>query len=859
LVQKLQSEDSSVFATQLWRAPLVAVSLAAASGIVADRYLSVHIGAALAVTTVALAAWLVCFVARKQHWPMVFLLAATAGGGAAWHHYRRDVYPVDDVGRFAPAVPHPVLVRGVIEEEPRFSVAQPVAALYSMDRSASTSTVLRVTDFRQSVSWVPVSGRVRLVLAGEITSMHVGDAVEVAGRLSAVQGPANPGEVDQAGYLRDHGIRATPEVRKTPGGITRLERGWPTSFTGCLMAVRSWAQDALIASLQSEQSAAWLPIERRPARLAVEPDDTTGVAQALLLGDGGPMTSADWDKYVRGGVVHILAISGQHLVVLGAFCWSVLRLLGVRQSRGAVMVAVFLLLYAVLTGAHPPAMRSAVTVCAVAAGLLLRRRIFPANTFALAFLTVAILNSTDLFTAGFQLSFVSVAVLYWCTRFWFREEPDPLERLIDESRPLWSRAGHWVGRLVYQSYAVTALMWLVITPLVAARYHVVSPIGFLLGPPLMLLASVALVAAFLLLLAALVWQPLTQLFAPFVYGSLWVCDRTVEIGLSIPGSHFHVGDVPDWWLWVFYGGLLLVLTQPVLRRQWRWAVVGAAGWLCVGLLTANLRVPPDEMRCTFLAVGHGGCTVIETPDGRVLLYDAGAISGPDITRRFIAPFLWSRGIRRIDEVFLSHADLDHFNGLPALLDRFAVGQVSMTPTFADKQTPGVALTLAVLQQRGVPTRILKAGDHLTAGDIQIEVLHPPASGPDGNENARSLVLDVCHAGHRVLLTGDLEGPGLVQLLQMPARPADVLMAPHHGSKVSNQAPLADWAQPRVVVSCQGPPRGVPVLDAVYRPTGAEVIGTWPHGAVTVRSHSTGMVIETHATGQRIVLRSDSAP
>ena len=53
-----------------------------------------------------------------------------------------------------------------------------------------------------------------------------------------------------------------------------------------------------------------------------------------------------------------------------------------------------------------------------------------------------------------------------------------------------------------------------------------------------------------------------------------------------------------------------------------------------------------------------------TLDGRVLVYDAGALGGPDVTRRQIAPFLWSRHIRRVDEVFLSHADLDHFNGMP---------------------------------------------------------------------------------------------------------------------------------------------------------------------------------------------------
>ncbi len=84
------------------------------------------------------------------------------------------------------------------------------------------------------------------------------------------------------------------------------------------------------------------------------------------------------------------------------------------------------------------------------------------------------------------------------------------------------------------------------------------------------------------------------------------------------------------------------------------------------------------------------------------------------------------------------------------------------------------------------------------------------------------------------------------------------MAPHHGSKVSNRTDLAEWARPRVVVSCQGPPRGLPVLDAVYPPMGAQVFGTWPHGAVTVRSHASGLIIETFATRQRVVLRTNRA-
>src|SRR5262249_30666901 len=164
---------------------------------------------------------------------------------------------------------------------------------------------------------------------------------------------------------------------------------------------------------------------------------------------------------------------------------------------------------------------------------------------------------------------------------------------------------------------------------------------------------------------------------------------------------------------------------------------------------------------------------------------AGAVSGPDVTRRIVAPYLWHRGIRRIDELFLSHADLDHFNGVVELLERFEVGLVTMTPSFTQKGLPGVQKTLAEIDHRGVPVRIAYAGDRLTAGAVTFDVLHPPAIGPDGNENARSLVMRLSFDGRTVLLTGDLEGPGLGRVLSLPPDPVDVLMAPHHGSATAN--------------------------------------------------------------------------
>jgi competence protein ComEC len=236
----------------------------------------------------------------------------------------------------------------------------------------------------------------------------------------------------------------------------------------------------------------------------------------------------------------------------------------------------------------------------------------------------------------------------------------------------------------------------------------------------------------------------------------------------------------------------------------------------------------------------------------VIVYDAGATGGPDVTRRHIAPFLWSRGIRRIDEMIQSHADLDHINGVPQLAERLAIGRVVCTPTFAERSLPAVQKTLAALESRGIDMEIVHAGQRWEADGVSFAVLHPPAVGPKGKENVRSLVLHVTHADFSMLLTGDLEDAGLRDVLKLPAPSIDVLMAPHHGSDTSNIPDLARWAKPKLVVSCQTFPTSERLSVKMYEKAGAKYLGTWPHGAVTIRPEDRTAPVETYRT--RLTLR-----
>jgi competence protein ComEC len=863
------------FATDpLWRNPLVPVALFATAGIVLDRALGLPFAPSIFAMAATLLGWFVCARTGTSGKAVFLLWTAAAALGAGCHHHHLDSNAADDVRLFTDDDGHPVVLRGTIVTEPFIYYRDPQSALRSLQRPDPLEITLAVTSIRRGPDWLPCSGKVRLIASAYPVSeryvdlppdLHVGDVLEVAGVLSTPRGPGNPGEIDSAAVWRDQQVSAILHVRKDPDALVRLDRGWTGTPLGWLGALHGWCQRQLKDSIRDEKEA--------------------GLAMALFLGKGAELTPSDWNKFSRNGVIHVLVISGQHMVVLAYLLWKLPRMLGVRRRYAALIVVAVLMVYSLFVGAGPPVLRASVTVSILCFGYFLCRPTTPANSLAAAWLAIVAVNPTQVFNHGCQLSFLSVAVLTWGASRWFesppihpqadspipvsgmgfrgrlswlfgiRYLPDELQHVIDEGRPAWQKIGLAVIRAIARVYLVTATVWIAAAPLVAANYHSLAPIAILILPPLALLASIALVAGFFLLLSSALLPFLVPTLAWITGGCMGLCERLVDLAALLPGSRWTTAPVPEWWLWGFYVPLLALLLLESLRPYWRWFLLAGLGWICLLLALPAARWPSDEMHCTFLAVGHGGCTVIETPDGRVLLYDVGAVIGPEMAQRQVVPYLLHRGIRKIDEVFLSHADLDHFNGLLLLADEIPIGQVTRTPTFADKDTAGVRHTVSTLERRGIPVRIVHAGQTFTAGNVEIEVLHPPEQvpeSPDENENSRSLVLLVRHEGHSILLTGDLAGPGLTRFLKADFEPVDILMAPHHGSKQSNTPALDRQLRPQVVISNQGPPPEGAVLRTAY--PNAHCLDTWTHGAIDIRSHHTGLIVETFRTKERLVIR-----
>src|SRR5262245_33780839 len=210
----------------VWHAPLVPAALALTAGIVLDRHASIPLGASLLVIAASLAAWTACRVGGKIGLARVYLALAVAAFGAGYAHWRREIYRPDDIGQHASDQPRPIRLRGVLDEEPIVVYPPPPTPLRSVPPSESTRCVLRATAIRQRDEWVRVTGRARLTVQDRLRDLHVGDEIELAGRLETPEPAVNPGGFDYAAYLRDQGIQAVVTVEKTSDAVQLRKEGW---------------------------------------------------------------------------------------------------------------------------------------------------------------------------------------------------------------------------------------------------------------------------------------------------------------------------------------------------------------------------------------------------------------------------------------------------------------------------------------------------------------------------------------------------------------------------------------------------------------------------------------------------------
>ena len=617
-----------------------------------------------------------------------------------------------------------------------------------------------------SVTSEPIVAPPWATKASTAMAANPGDTLCYSASWYPVSPPRVPGAFDTRGWLKSQGFAAYGR------------------FNDYKIIGSNWIPERTFANFRK-----W--IESRFADY-LDPAET-GLLLGLLAGDRSGIPEALRSDFQRSGLVHVLAISGFHVVLLAGILMIFLKATGLPLRAVRIIAVALLFLYIPVTGGSPAVRRAVLMFSVPQIGALFQRPANTMNSLGVALIIILLPEPGILWNPGFQLSVAATAgILIGSPLNPFANFPESLKKnklwntlrafAIDPTYVTLCATLATAPFLVHHFKTLSPMAWLgniVVVPgiswgMQAGLFALISPIDFLRE-------HFCYAASFFLRLASL----LTRLISDSSIAS-------VTIGPFSPAILLLIG--------------FALTFIPAIRRN-RIARIYCVSCLALfaGIFCYNsyAKAMHPTWKLTTIDVGQGDSHLVEAPSGRHFLVDAGDNSRQDSGKDIIVPFLHHIGVRELDALIITHPDKDHFGGAKSILKTFPVKELWASDCAIIERKPEWQQVIQEARKRNIPIRKIHRGILWKETYFEMQTIHP-RNDICVEANEGSITLRLKGLGHSAVLTGDLTIKGEKEIMKTDAYlKSDVLKLGHHGSKTSSSVPFLNAVNPTYAIIPSG--------------------------------------------------------
>ncbi|WP_407457051.1 DNA internalization-related competence protein ComEC/Rec2 [Fibrobacter sp.] len=519
----------------------------------------------------------------------------------------------------------------------------------------------------------------------------------------------------------------------------------------------------------------------------------TGLLLGLLAGERSGIPDVLRSDFQRSGLVHVLAISGFHVVLLAGMLMILLKATGISHRIVRIAAVVLLLLYVPVTGGSPAVRRAVLMFAVPQVGALFQRPANTLNSLGVALLLIVLPEPAVIWNPGFQLSVAATMGIL------IGGPLNPLKKLPESllKNKWWCRLQGFILDPTY----VTLCATLSTAPFLIHHFKTLSPFAWLGNIVVVPAISMGMQAGLFALLS-----PLDILREHFCYAArffLRLASLLTRLLSDSPQASMTVGPFGPSVLLLCGFSLLLfpMFFRSRLARRFSlgclllFSALFAGGEYC--------RVFEPSWSISTIDVGQGDSHLITTPSGRHLLVDAGDTKREDSGKDIIVPYLHHIGVSQLDALVITHPDQDHFGGAFSIIKMIPVKELWITDCARIEPKENWQQVIAEAYRRGVVIRDIHRGFMYREPLFEIRVVHPETKHCI-DPNTQSITFRAKGLGHSAVLTGDLTIQGEKEILATDAYlKSDVLKLGHHGSKTSSSRMFLTRIRPSIALISSG--------------------------------------------------------